>query len=117
MCVFGVCVFSFLSCPFPNTPNYFCVQLPFTTTTTTKGTLLHKVQRVYQSIFGFTVPLFWGRRLWGVPTVLPMRKPVHVVVGKPMPVDAFDGDVMSDEGKKAVEGSGYEGMSKKVTIT
>ena len=26
-----------------------------------QGTLLYKVQRVYQQIFGFTVPIFWGR--------------------------------------------------------
>ena len=39
----------------------------------------------YQRLFGFTVPLFWGRTIWGiVPSVMPKRTPIHIVVGPPL---------------------------------
>ena len=50
------------------------------------GSLAFRVQRVYQSLFGFTVPLFWGKTLWGMPTVMPLRRPIRVVIGKPIQV-------------------------------
>ena len=50
------------------------------------GSLAFRVQRVYQSLFGFTVPLFWGKTLWGMPTIMPLRRPIRVVIGKPIQV-------------------------------
>jgi len=50
-----------------------------------EGSVLHEAQSVYQRLFGFTVPLFWGKTIWGiVPSVMPKRTPIHIVVGPPL---------------------------------
>merc|ERR1712060_73046 len=70
-----------------------------------QGTLLYKVQRVYQQIFGFTVPIFWGRSICGLPTVMPMRRPVHIIIGDSLEVEKYKGDFKTKEGKLAIEES------------
>lgn len=49
------------------------------------------------------MPIFWGRRLLGVPTVMPLRREIHIVVGRPLEVKKFAGDLPSDRGKGEVE--------------
>jgi len=46
-----------------------------------EGTKIHKFQKWFQSIFGFTLPLFHGRGIWTSIGLLPYRHPI-VSVGE-----------------------------------
>ncbi|XP_028911583.1 2-acylglycerol O-acyltransferase 3 [Ornithorhynchus anatinus] len=53
-----------------------------------EGSWARRLQQVFKNIMGFSPCLFWGRgliwpRSWGL---LPFRKPVTTVVGRPIPV-------------------------------
>lgn len=51
------------------------------------GSKLRKFQKQFQSVFGFTTPLFHGRGVFNYDVgVLPHRKAIHVVVGRPVKV-------------------------------
>ena len=68
-----------------------------------EGSLLWNLQCALQQMFGFTVPHFWGRTILGVPTIMPLRRDINIVVGRPIPVAKFDGDLRSPEGKRVLE--------------
>ena len=38
-----------------------------------------------------------------MPTVMPLRREIHIVVGRPLEVKKFAGDLSSDRGKGEVE--------------
>ncbi|KAH9967142.1 DAGAT-domain-containing protein [Russula dissimulans] len=56
-----------------------------------KGTPLYKVQKKFQNVFGFTLPLFHGRGIlnynWGL---LPYRRQIIAVIGRPVHVKKRD---------------------------
>jgi len=56
-----------------------------------KGTSLYTVQKKFQNVFGFTLPLFHGRGLlnynWGL---LPYRRQIIAVIGRPVHVRKTD---------------------------
>ncbi|CAE6455938.1 unnamed protein product [Rhizoctonia solani] len=52
-----------------------------------KGTTVHKLQTKFQSVFGFTLPLFHGRGLLNYNFgLMPYRRPIVCVVGRPIHV-------------------------------
>jgi len=53
-----------------------------------KGTTVYALQRKFQSIFGFTLPLFHGRGLLNYNLgLMPYRRRIVAVIGKPIPVE------------------------------
>ncbi|KAI0305803.1 DAGAT-domain-containing protein [Multifurca ochricompacta] len=56
-----------------------------------KGTTLYAIQKKFQNIFGFTLPLFHGRGIlnynWGL---LPYRRQIIAVVGRPVHVQKME---------------------------
>nr|XP_019009960.1 2-acylglycerol O-acyltransferase 2 [Kwoniella pini CBS 10737]OCF48741.1 2-acylglycerol O-acyltransferase 2 [Kwoniella pini CBS 10737] len=60
-----------------------------------KGSWLYKIQKNFQKMFGFTLPLFYGRGLFNYNIgLMPFRHPIVSVVGKPIHVkkDAHPSD-------------------------
>ncbi|KAJ3493606.1 hypothetical protein NLJ89_g10978 [Agrocybe chaxingu] len=56
-----------------------------------KGTTVYALQRKFQSIFGFTLPLFHGRGLLNYNLgLMPYRRRIVAVIGKPIHVDKCD---------------------------
>ncbi|KAG8898430.1 diacylglycerol O-acyltransferase 1, partial [Tulasnella sp. 417] len=56
-----------------------------------KGTTIYKMQKTFQRIFGFTLPLFHGRGLLTYNVgLLPFRHPIVSVVGRPIAVTQSD---------------------------
>ncbi|KAL9713380.1 diacylglycerol O-acyltransferase 1 [Leucoagaricus gongylophorus] len=56
-----------------------------------KGTTVYMLQKKFQSIFGFTLPLFHGRGLLNYNLgLLPYRRRIVVVIGKPISVKQHD---------------------------
>ncbi|KAG8975066.1 diacylglycerol O-acyltransferase 1 [Tulasnella sp. 425] len=56
-----------------------------------KGTTIYKMQKTFQRIFGFTLPLFHGRGLLTYNVgLLPFRHPIVSVVGRPIAVNQTD---------------------------
>ncbi|KIO27297.1 hypothetical protein M407DRAFT_14918 [Tulasnella calospora MUT 4182] len=56
-----------------------------------KGTTIYKMQKTFQRIFGFTLPLFHGRGLLTYNVgLLPFRHPIVSVVGRPIAVIQSD---------------------------
>ncbi|KAG8689680.1 diacylglycerol O-acyltransferase 1, partial [Ceratobasidium sp. 395] len=52
-----------------------------------KGTTVYKLQKKFQSVFGFTLPLFHGRGLLNYNFgLMPYRRPIVSVVGRPIHV-------------------------------
>lgn len=55
---------------------------------TQTGTTIHKMQKKFQKIFGFTLPLFHGRGIFNYNLgLMPYRHPIVSVVGKPIKVE------------------------------
>jgi 2-acylglycerol O-acyltransferase 2 len=55
------------------------------------GTKLRSFQKQFQSVFGFTTPFFHGRGVFNYDVgILPHRKAIHVVVGRPVKVVQHD---------------------------
>ncbi|CAD6583863.1 MAG: diacylglycerol O-acyltransferase 1 [Cyphobasidiales sp. Tagirdzhanova-0007] len=60
-----------------------------------KGTKLYTVQRKFQSMFGFTLPIFHGRGILNYTIgFLPYRHPIVSVVGRPIRVEQSDKPTM-----------------------
>ncbi|TFK39677.1 diacylglycerol acyltransferase-domain-containing protein [Crucibulum laeve] len=56
-----------------------------------KGTTVYTLQRKFQSLFGFTLPLFHGRGLLNYNLgLMPYRRQIVAVIGKPIHVDQCD---------------------------
>ncbi|KAI0794243.1 DAGAT-domain-containing protein [Fomes fomentarius] len=56
-----------------------------------KGTTLHSLQKKFQNIFGFTLPLFYGRGLLNYNLgLMPYRKRIVAVIGHPIRVVQCD---------------------------
>ncbi|KAG8953573.1 diacylglycerol O-acyltransferase 1 [Tulasnella sp. 419] len=56
-----------------------------------KGTTVYKLQKKFQNIFGFTLPLFHGRGLFTYNVgLLPFRHPIISVIGHPIEVKQHD---------------------------
>ncbi|KAG8997919.1 diacylglycerol O-acyltransferase 1, partial [Tulasnella sp. 427] len=56
-----------------------------------KGTTIYKMQKTFQRLFGFTLPLFHGRGLLTYNVgLLPFRHPIVSVVGRPIAVTQSD---------------------------
>ncbi|KAI8454413.1 diacylglycerol acyltransferase, partial [Phakopsora pachyrhizi] len=53
------------------------------------GSVLSKLQKGFKRLFGFTFPIFYGRGLFGSGSIglLPHRRPIVSVVGKPIRVE------------------------------
>mmetsp|Transcript_3703 Transcript_3703/g.9334 ORF Transcript_3703/g.9334 Transcript_3703/m.9334 type:complete len:142 (+) Transcript_3703:482-907(+) len=68
------------------------------------GSLLWKLQRSLEDMLGITIPIFWGRKMLGIPTIMPLRKPIHCVMGRPIVVEKMEqGGLNSAKGKEAVD--------------
>lgn len=53
-----------------------------------KGSMVYKLQKKFQKVFGFTLPLFYGRGLFNYNYgLMPFRHPIVSVVGKPIHVE------------------------------
>ncbi|MBW0493090.1 hypothetical protein O181_032805 [Austropuccinia psidii MF-1] len=53
-----------------------------------EGTALYKMQKKFQAVFGFTLPIFHGRGIFNYSLgLLPYRHPIVSVVGKPIRVE------------------------------
>lgn len=53
--------------------------------------LLHKLQLVVKRLMGFTVPLFFARGVFNYDVgLMPFRRPLNVVVGRPIRVEQMD---------------------------
>jgi len=53
-----------------------------------KGTTIYAVQRKFQSLFGFTLPMFHGRGLLNYNLgLMPYRRRIVAVIGKPIHVE------------------------------
>ncbi|KAG8877932.1 diacylglycerol O-acyltransferase 1 [Tulasnella sp. 332] len=56
-----------------------------------KGTTVYKLQKKFQNLFGFTLPLFHGRGLLTYNVgILPFRHPIVSVIGRPIHVPKED---------------------------
>lgn len=52
-----------------------------------KGTRIYAIQKKFQAIFGFTLPLFHGRGIFNYSVgLMPYRHPIVCVVGRPIKV-------------------------------
>ncbi|KAK9893982.1 diacylglycerol acyltransferase [Cystobasidium minutum MCA 4210] len=72
-----------------------------------KGTRLYKIQKKFQSVFGFTLPVFHGRGILNYTIgFLPYRHPIVSVVGRPIHVKQNDNpstEEMNDVQKRYIE--------------
>ncbi|GMK55770.1 hypothetical protein CspeluHIS016_0208260 [Cutaneotrichosporon spelunceum] len=67
-----------------------------------KGTTVFKMQKGFQKIFGFTLPLFHGRGIFNYSLgLMPYRHPIVTVVGRP--IDVVKNNDPSDEYVKEVQ--------------
>nr|AIM47579.1 diacylglycerol acyltransferase [Rhodotorula diobovata] len=56
-----------------------------------RGTRLYKLQKRFQAVFGFTLPIFFGRGLFNYNMgLMPYRHPIVSVVGRPIKVTQKD---------------------------
>ncbi|GAA5923466.1 diacylglycerol O-acyltransferase [Sporobolomyces koalae] len=56
-----------------------------------RGTRLYKLQKRFQAMFGFTLPIFFGRGLFNYNMgLMPYRHPIVSVVGRPIQVTQHD---------------------------
>ncbi|KAF9101243.1 diacylglycerol O-acyltransferase 1 [Mortierella sp. AM989] len=52
----------------------------------------YKIQQLMKKVLGFTMPMFKGRGVFNYEFgILPKRKPVHIVIGKPIHVEKVEG--------------------------
>jgi len=62
-----------------------------------KGTTIYTLQRKFQSVFGFTLPLFHGRGLLNYNLgLLPYRRKIVAVIGKPIHITQSDKPSLED---------------------
>ncbi|BGO92765.1 diacylglycerol O-acyltransferase 1 [Rhodotorula toruloides] len=62
-----------------------------------RGTRLYKLQKRFQGVFGFTLPLFYGRGLFNYNVgLMPYRHPIVSVVGRPISVEQKDHPTTAD---------------------
>ncbi|KAI9591280.1 diacylglycerol acyltransferase [Syncephalis fuscata] len=60
-----------------------------------QGSMVRTIQTRFQSIFGFTTPLFHGRGIFNYSMgVLPHRRPINTVIGRPIRVQQCDNPSM-----------------------
>ena len=64
---------------------------------------IRRFQRILTRLFGFTVPLAFGRGLLGGKGVLPNPAPLNIVIGEPLEVDKWTGDIEGSEWDAAVD--------------
>ncbi|DBB00365.1 hypothetical protein WJX82_002505 [Trebouxia sp. C0006] len=63
-----------------------------------KEGMLHSIQEAVKRATGFTVPLGHGRGFFYGPVgLLPFRESINVVVGGPLQVEQYNGDIKSEE--------------------
>ncbi|KAL4421554.1 hypothetical protein ABPG75_010845 [Micractinium tetrahymenae] len=68
------------------------------------GSWLDRMQTATKKALGFTLPLCYGRPFMGLSwSVLPEPVPIVVVVGAPIQLPAFKGDLRSAEGQTVVD--------------
>lgn len=69
-----------------------------------KTGILYKMQEAVKRATGFTVPLAHGKGFFYGPIgLLPFKAPVNIVVGEPIPLEHFNGDIKSEEARKLVD--------------
>ncbi|KAL3162067.1 diacylglycerol O-acyltransferase 1 [Trebouxia sp. C0009 RCD-2024] len=69
-----------------------------------KHSLIWYSQQLTKTTLGFCVPLFMGTGLLGYPLgLLPKPRPLVTVVGKPVPVPKWQGDLHSPEGRQLAD--------------
>nr|AYE66856.1 DGAT2B [Lobosphaera incisa]AZI70897.1 acyl-CoA:diacylglycerol acyltransferase 2.1 [Lobosphaera incisa] len=74
-----------------------------TTVKVEHGSFTHKLQRFLKGIVGFTIPVCYGRGLFGIRYGILPNPVRHVtVVGAPIDIPKFTGDLHSEEGQAAV---------------
>ncbi|GJN92241.1 hypothetical protein Rhopal_005271-T1 [Rhodotorula paludigena] len=62
-----------------------------------RGTRLYKLQKRFQAVFGFTLPIFFGRGLFNYNVgLMPYRHPIVSVVGRPISVKQKDHPTSAD---------------------
>ncbi|GAA5844974.1 hypothetical protein JCM11251_003169 [Rhodosporidiobolus azoricus] len=62
-----------------------------------RGTRLYKAQKKFQALFGFTLPIFFGRGLFNYNMgLMPYRHPIVSVVGRPISVQQKDNPSNAD---------------------
>ncbi|GAA5951305.1 hypothetical protein JCM10213_007626 [Rhodosporidiobolus nylandii] len=62
-----------------------------------RGTKLYKLQKQFQKVFGFTLPIFFGRGIFNYNMgLMPYRHPIVSVVGRPIRVDQKDNPTSAD---------------------
>jgi len=62
-----------------------------------KGTKLYMVQKRFQGLFGFTLPIFHGRGIFNYTIgLMPFRHPIVSVVGRPIPVKQSDKPTLAE---------------------
>nr|BBA16945.1 diacylgycerol acyltransferase isoform 1 [Rhodosporidiobolus fluvialis] len=62
-----------------------------------RGTRLYKAQKKFQALFGFTLPIFFGRGLFNYNMgLMPYRHPIVSVVGRPISVTQKDNPTNAD---------------------
>ncbi|EIN06275.1 DAGAT-domain-containing protein [Punctularia strigosozonata HHB-11173 SS5] len=62
-----------------------------------KGTLLYTIQKKFQSVFGFTLPLFHGRGMLNYNLgLMPYRRQIVSVIGRPILCDQCDSPTMEE---------------------
>ncbi|KAG0028624.1 diacylglycerol O-acyltransferase 1 [Podila clonocystis] len=64
----------------------------------TRVSKTYQVQQFLKKVLGFTIPIFNGRGVFNYEFgLLPRRKPVHIVVGKPIRVSKVEGSPTSEQ--------------------
>ncbi|GAA5969140.1 hypothetical protein JCM11641_007482 [Rhodosporidiobolus odoratus] len=62
-----------------------------------RGTRLYKLQKRFQGLFGFTLPVFFGRGIFNYSMgLMPYRHPIVSVVGRPVRVEQRDNPSLAD---------------------
>ncbi|KAG0371046.1 diacylglycerol O-acyltransferase 1 [Gamsiella multidivaricata] len=58
----------------------------------------YQIQQLFKRLFGFTLPMFNGRGIFNYEFgLLPRRKPVYIVIGKPIHVEKMEGSPTTEQ--------------------